>query len=234
MADLKKDNLLKVIVEEYISSVAPVGSGLVVEKYFPELSSATVRNYMVELEERGLIFQPHTSAGRIPTALGYQYYVENFTAEAKISQNNKKTLLALAKKLKADNEGIKYLAKELADMSGGAVLIGFGPMDVYYTGISQLFGQPEFFQQGLVYSMSEIIDHMDEIMATIFHKVGEDVDVLIGQNSPFGNMSSVVLTKYVLKDKEGLIGILGPNRMDYAQNMALVKYFQELIKNIEK
>lgn len=232
MADLKKDILLKIIVEEYIASVNPVGSSLVVAKYFPELSSATVRNYMAELEERGLIYQPHTSAGRIPTIAGYEYYVETFVIDDKISAKSKKLLSLLADKLTPDNESVKLLAKNLVDISGNTVLISFGPTDVYYTGISQLFRQPEFVQPGVVYSMSEIIDHLDEIMATIFYTIGEDVDVLIGENSPFGNMSSVVLTKYVLNGQEGLIGILGPNRMDYEQNKGLIKLAQGLLNNI--
>ena len=64
------------IVEAYVSTASPVGSELVARKFRPSLSSATIRHVMVELEEAGLIEQPHTSAGRVPTQRGYRYYVD--------------------------------------------------------------------------------------------------------------------------------------------------------------
>lgn len=226
----KKDNLLKIIVEEYIQSASPIGSGLIAEKYLKDISSATVRNYMAQLEEEGLIFQPHTSAGRIPTLSGYQYYLDNFVGQgAEISARNKKELDNL--KVKTDRDSIKNLAKKLAEISTGAILIGFGSSDVYYTGISNLFRQPEFSHPGLIYSMTDIIDHLDEVMAMVFNQIDKSVEVLIGEKNPFGENSSVVLAKYKSSKQDGLIGILGPNRMNYGENIGLIKYSQELLKN---
>ena len=232
MTDNKNDNLLKIIVEEYIDSVSPVGSNLMVEKYFPELSSATIRNYMVELEERGLIYQPHTSAGRVPTLAGYQYYVEKFVSDGDITAKNKKIFDSLSKKIKLDSESIKLLAKLLAELSEEAVLIGFAPTDVYYTGISNLFRQPEFIEHQVAYSMSEIIDHLDEAMAKIFHQIDNNVKILMGDDNPFGNGSSVILVKYKAGKNYGLVGIFGPNRMDYQENIGLIKYAQKLLENL--
>ena len=71
----RQNNLLKVVIEEYVDSASPVGSSLIVSKYFQDLSSATIRNDMAELEKQGLIFQPHPSAGRVPTITGYRKYL---------------------------------------------------------------------------------------------------------------------------------------------------------------
>ena len=191
----RKDNLLKIIVEEYIDSAEPVGSGLIAQKYFKDLSSATIRNDMAELEEEGLIHQPHTSAGRVPTLAGYRYYLDNFVSEGKISGKSKKDLDELSKDLTSDRESVKSLAKSLAEISNEAVLIGFSSSDVYYTGISNLFRQPEFAEQDIVYSISEIIDHLDEVMANIFDRVEGRAQILIGRDNPFGESSSVVLVK---------------------------------------
>jgi transcriptional regulator of heat shock response len=229
----RKDNLLKIIVEEYIVSASPVGSSLVVEKYLPELSSATIRNEMAQLEEEGLICQPHTSAGRIPTALGYRRYADKFIGEGKISEKDWKQLELLARELSADEAGIKTLAKALAEISDSTILIGFAASDVYCTGISNLFKQPEFAQPQLVFSMSEIIDHLDEVMGKIFYEIESEARIFLGSENPFGEMSSVILVKYDQAGVSGLIGILGPNRMDYRRNLGLLKFVQEIISNLK-
>ena len=75
--DERKDFILQAIVRDYVATAEPVGSEAVVERYGLRVSSATVRNEMAEMSEMGYLRQPHVSAGRIPSDLGYRYYVEN-------------------------------------------------------------------------------------------------------------------------------------------------------------
>ncbi|MBD5422955.1 MAG: heat-inducible transcriptional repressor HrcA [Mycoplasma sp.] len=75
-----KDEILKYIVEEYISSSKPIGSVFIIEKYNLYISSATVRNIMMVLEKEKLIEKAHTSSGRIPTSSGYEYYAKYLTS----------------------------------------------------------------------------------------------------------------------------------------------------------
>lgn len=79
--DERKAAILRAVVEEYIETALPVGSQRVARTRNLGVSSATVRNDMTVLEHEGYIEQPHTSAGRIPTDLGYRYFVDNFTRE---------------------------------------------------------------------------------------------------------------------------------------------------------
>jgi heat-inducible transcriptional repressor len=79
--DDRKAAILRAVVEEYIETAQPVGSHRVARSRNLGVSSATVRNDMTVLEGEGYIEQPHTSAGRIPTDLGYRYFVDNFTRE---------------------------------------------------------------------------------------------------------------------------------------------------------
>lgn len=72
----RRQNILRHVVEEYVVTAQPVGSGSVARRQRPPVSSATVRNEMAVLEGFGYIAQPHTSAGRVPTDAGYRYYVE--------------------------------------------------------------------------------------------------------------------------------------------------------------
>jgi len=75
--DARKKQILSLAINEYIKTAEPVSSRLIAEKYLPEVSSATIRNELASLEEMGYLKQPHTSAGRIPSDLGYRYYVDN-------------------------------------------------------------------------------------------------------------------------------------------------------------
>lgn len=76
MLDERKTSILRAVVEEYIETAQPVGSGHVVNAPGVSVSSATVRNEMAALEAEGYLVQPHTSAGRIPTEKGYRYFVD--------------------------------------------------------------------------------------------------------------------------------------------------------------
>ncbi|HWI02262.1 MAG TPA: heat-inducible transcriptional repressor HrcA, partial [Acidimicrobiales bacterium] len=76
--DRRKASILRAIVREYVKSGQPVSSKALVERYKLQVSAATIRNDMGVLEELGYIVQPHTSAGRIPTDLGYRWFVDNW------------------------------------------------------------------------------------------------------------------------------------------------------------
>jgi heat-inducible transcriptional repressor len=75
--DLRSQAILRAVIEEYVTTAAPVGSQALVERYRLGVSSATVRAVLADLETAGLLTHPHTSAGRVPTEHGYRYYVES-------------------------------------------------------------------------------------------------------------------------------------------------------------
>jgi len=88
----RRQKLLQIIVDEYVTSAQPVGSSVLVEKYRLPYSAATVRNEMSRLEDEGYIAQPHTSAGRVPTDTGYRYYVEALMHEETPSEELQQTI----------------------------------------------------------------------------------------------------------------------------------------------
>jgi len=228
----RTQKLLNSIIREYVKTAEPVGSSLLVEKYGLDISSATVRNEMAALEEAGYIAQPHTSAGRVPTARGYQFYVDNFLNEKKINAKVEDSFAAIIKKHKKDRELLlKNLAKFMAEASGAAVVVGFGPMNVYYTGIANIFSQPEFAEANLIYNLSLVIDHLDEVMQRIFREV-KDTRILIGEKNPFDARCASILSDYKLGRESGIFGFLGPMRMDYDFNLGLIKHAKNLINQI--
>jgi len=84
----RKREILRAVVELYVQTAEPVGSKAVAAKLGTGISSATIRNEMVELEALGLLEQPHTSAGRMPSSLGYRTYVDELMKQHDLSQND--------------------------------------------------------------------------------------------------------------------------------------------------
>ncbi|HYS15543.1 MAG TPA: heat-inducible transcriptional repressor HrcA [Candidatus Binatia bacterium] len=76
--DARHRDVLVAVIREYVDSTEPVGSRVLARRHFPNLSAATLRNVMADLEEMGYLVQPHTSAGRVPTDKAYRFYVESF------------------------------------------------------------------------------------------------------------------------------------------------------------
>src|SRR5438034_5291836 len=76
--DARHRDVLIAIIREYVDSADPVGSRVLARRHFPQLSPATIRNVMADLEEMGYLAQPHTSAGRVPTDKAYRFYVNSF------------------------------------------------------------------------------------------------------------------------------------------------------------
>lgn len=88
----RQERVLKAIVEDYIRNVAPVASEALVREHGLGVSSATVRNEMAELENAGYIYQPHTSSGRIPSEMGYRYFVQRLMEEERIPRAEQLTI----------------------------------------------------------------------------------------------------------------------------------------------
>ncbi|MFH0853887.1 MAG: hypothetical protein V1891_00105 [bacterium] len=230
---LRKHKLLNSIIDEFISSAEPVGSGLLVDKYKLKVSPATVRNEMMELEKEGYIFQPHTSAGRIPTEKGYKFYIENSLKNNRLSIKAKNKIKDVLEIENYDDK-IKNVAKQIAYESQELMIIAFKATDIYYTGISNLFSQPEFYEHRLVCNLSEVIDKMEEVIYkwyNSFKNSDETISILIGENNPFDRSCSSIIAKMKNKDKDILMCMLGPMRMDYGKNIGLVEYAIEILEN---
>src|SRR5207302_4761007 len=88
----RKQQILRALVEEYIYTATPVASETLVRKYRLSFSSATVRHELAGLKEAMLIYQPHTSAGRVPTDLGYRYFVEHLMEESALSLDEQRLI----------------------------------------------------------------------------------------------------------------------------------------------
>ncbi|MDP3042787.1 MAG: hypothetical protein Q8N21_00060 [bacterium] len=227
--DQRKQIILNTIIQEHIKTGAPVGSGVLVGKYKLDISPATVRNEMAELENEGLITQPHTSAGRVPTEKAYNLFIEKLS-EKKLKEDEIRIFEKILRN--KDESSFKQAAKEMAKISNNAVFWAFHRHNLYYTGVSNLLAQPEFVQTNLIYDISIIIDRLDEIIDSIYNNIEYDAQIFLGSKNPFGKFCGTILAKYKSGENTGIFGILGPIRMDYERNSALVKFvLNKIISN---
>lgn len=128
MLDERKVAILQAVVEEYISTAEPVGSAVVAASAGIGVSSATIRNEMVQLEQLGFLHQPHTSAGRIPTEQGYRHFVDGLTGEGKLSQTQTRTVRSFFDRAHGELESMLHdTSRLLAEVTSyAAVVVGPG------------------------------------------------------------------------------------------------------------
>lgn len=127
MLDDRRSRVLEALVEEYIATGLPVSSHAILERSGLAVSSATIRNDLARLEEYGFVEQPHTSAGRIPTAQGYRYYVDHASPARLRSATRTRITAFFADVHRELNRVLKETTGLLADLSHyPAVVIGPG------------------------------------------------------------------------------------------------------------
>ncbi len=218
--------LLRIVVDEHVATAEPVGSQTLVERYKLEVSPATVRNWFAELDAAGLIIQPHTSGGRVPTEAGYRTYIDHFLPQKPLAKRERELLAQAASLPTEDGKRLKALAKVLSEFAGTSAFAGTNEADTFYTGLSQLFGNPEFRDWQRVVSLTEVLDRMDDVLNRLRHAREPGVRILIGSACPFGSGCSAVL---IAPPSGGLVGMLAPMRMDYGYAYQLLTAAHELL-----
>jgi heat-inducible transcriptional repressor len=122
--DERKSAILRAIVSHYVRSGEPVGSKTVVERFNLRVSAATVRNEMALLEDGGFLYQPHTSAGRIPTDAGYRYCVNTWTQHPRLSEAEAHTIRSFFSEPRFELEyALQKTASLLSNLTNHAALV---------------------------------------------------------------------------------------------------------------
>ena len=122
--DERKQQVLQAIILDYIATADPVGSRTIARKYNLGVSPATVRNEMADLEEMGLLEQPHTSAGRVPSQLGYRYYVDCLMKKEPVKNEIKEIIRGLLlNRMKETENLIQISSKLLSQLTNYTALV---------------------------------------------------------------------------------------------------------------
>ena len=230
----RQREILTQIVEEYAETAAPVGS-MTMAKLFG-VSPATIRAEMARLEALGLVAQPHTSAGRVPTDAGYRFYVNNLenrenAMEPSLERGTHVLDVRVNSQSRAD-AAIRGAVDSLVELTGNLGLATIGGQ-LYLSGISQLFTQPEFMDTRRVQAVAKLLDNLEPWLREA--APGEPLNIFIGQENPIGRNSgvSLIISKFrsPFSDKS-YIGVLGPTRQNYSRVTALVRHAGNMLEEI--
>src|SRR3989344_6843013 len=142
----RQKQVLSAIVKLYTETAMPVGSQVLLKHSDFPVSAATLRSDMVALEEEGYLYQPHVSAGRIPTDAGYRIYVEEMMGDTDLSREDQRRLQKELLTLKAKHTRLgRSTTKLLSALSGNLAVSGIVDKDEYYDfGMRELVEKPEF------------------------------------------------------------------------------------------
>lgn len=203
--DERQENILDFIVRDYTRTACPVSSSMISAKKGVNLSPASVRNIMFELDEEGFLHQPHTSAGRVPTKKGYKYFVDNLTEERSVPLN---IALAFDKVFSCDQgedffDRVTSLMAECSGLFSGILADG----RTFKHGFAEVLHEPEFEERDFLLEFAEFADNIDK-------KIKEFEGVSIGN-------FSVVSSEF----KPNKIAFFaGPQRMDYEKALSIINF----------
>lgn len=217
----RQNNILQAIVEQYAEVASPVGSSLLAKVF--NVSSATVRAEMAELERKGYIKQPHTSAGRIPTDKGYRYYVNHISEQENKSSSNRAEKALTTRANGVPEMAIRNTVDTLVELTHNLGLATIGEQ-LYMSGLSNLFGQPEFMNSGQVREVASLLDNLEPWLKEA--APNEPLSVYIGQENPIGRSAgcTLIVSKFSSPySDQSYIGVLGPTRQSYKDVMSLVR-----------
>ncbi|HEX8182791.1 MAG TPA: transcriptional regulator [Candidatus Saccharimonadales bacterium] len=225
----RQELLLAAIIEQYAEVASPVGSNLLAKAF--HVSSATIRAEMAELERAGYIAQPHTSAGRVPTDKGYRLYVNRLNDTpvnpVHTPHRGERALSVRVQSGGMPEQTIRSAVDTLVELTHNLGIATIGNQ-LYMSGLSNLFGQPEFIQAGQVQAVASLLDNLEPWLREA--APNQPLSVYIGRENPIGRTAgcSLVISRFrsPFSDRS-YIGTLGPTRQSYKEVMNLVRHAGE-------
>jgi transcriptional regulator of heat shock response len=211
--------ILRAIVDEYVATQEPVGSKAIAERHGLGVSPATIRNEMAALEHDGLITQPHTSAGRIPTNSGYRVFVDRIAEVKPLSNPERRAIESFMSGASDLEDVMSRTGKLLAQITKQVAVVQMPSQDrVVLSGTANL-ARSNHDEAAMLHPILEALEEQ-VVLLRLLSDSSPTVNVRIGDEQPSVGLrsTSVVTMGY----GQGAIGILGPTRMDYASSMAAV------------
>ena len=233
----RQQDILIAVVTEYVKTANPVGSKELVKRYEFPYSSATLRSEMSFLEEEGYLYQPHISAGRIPTDKAYRLFV-NYLGKRRATEirleEQKRLEEELIKLQVREKMMARALAKLLSVFSRNLAIAGLlEEKEFFESGINKLFTQPDFQNIDEICRMAEFVDYLDENIERLIHKTQpNEIKTFIGKESGIsesGNVSIVISQCTLPEGEKGIIAILGPKRMEYQRNISIIRHVTKFL-----
>lgn len=190
---------------------------------------------MATLEEEGLIEKPHTSAGRVPTDRGYRMYVDEMADYEEAQKRAKRDIVRIKKEyaIQKTREKLYDIVAILAHASENVSFATLPGERTFYLGLSNILRQPEFvFDAMRASQVIEVLERENRLINLLKNlPIKETPKIFIGSENILKEIQScsIIVAAYTLGAYHGFYGILGPKRMDYPYNAALVSEARNML-----
>lgn len=229
MSDLseRQKSLLKVIIELYAKAGEPVSSELVEKSCSLGVSPATIRNEMVRLTEEGFLKQPHTSSGRVPTALGFRLYIKELMKEKDVPIVDEVSIRQQLLDTRTHVDRMVQVATRALAKKCGMLALSTFDGNIYYSGAANILDLPEFFDIDVTRFVLSMFDEFPILERILSQAHGSDpLHVIFGEETDYEYLAPVsfAFINYESGDHQGVIGIIGPNRLNFPVILPYLKY----------
>lgn len=238
MEDLtpRQIELLKAMIAEYTETGEPIGSDILDKKYSLGVSPATIRNEMVLLTKNGYLRKEYFSAGRVPTAKAFRFYINNLMREKELSTAEEVSHKSAVWDFRHEmHQLLQHAAQSLARRTNMLALAATNRGDVYYFGVNHILSQKEFWDIERARSIFEPLDGFD-LCDTILKRLDqaeENILYMFAEEEKYmADNIAYVFSEFKSPQISGTIGVIGPRRMRYDIVVPNVRYFSHLIESI--
>jgi heat-inducible transcriptional repressor len=237
--DTRKQKILGAVVNDYLQTAEPVSSEKICRKYMGDISAATIRNEMAQLEEEGFLKHPHTSAGRIPSDLGYRFFVNQLMKLRGLSQKEIEFIERQYKSAGKNLEELLHTTLKIAATLSHLLAVVTAPklpFKVASSGMANIIDQPEFSDTEHIRNILSVIERED-LIEHILDDSAKDDDITIKIGSEIKHKKikdcSIVISRYDLfGESVGTISVIGPTRMTYGKITSIVDTVSKTLRNI--
>ena len=233
----RKTRVLASAVSSYINTGEPVSSQELAE-YF-DLSPATLRNILAELEEAGYLLHLHTSSGRVPTDKGYRYYVDFMMSGHELSENQKRVILDDYRPPVTSLEDLLEKTSDIiAEVTHYTAIVSFSEWEdrVFCKGLSNIFAHAEFHNVEKLAVLVKVLEEKKEILEILNQKMNQPFKVYIGTEidcPSINDVCSLVVSPYHSgKKRNGRIAVLGPRRMSYNSTVSTLEFISGTLNSV--
>lgn len=227
----RQNEIVKAIVKEYIRTAQPVSSGFLAEKYDFGICPSAIRIELQWLLKEGFLEQPHTSSGKIPTDKAYRLFVDSLPE--KDSEKIEKYLQDIIDRREDAIKKASNIAKILADLSSSLIVLHlFGEDITLKEGLDEIFKNPESSDKEFVSEFVSLLENFEKNIGKI--NSAEGIKIFIGEELPVMRMKNitVICSECNLPSERGFISIIGPKRMNYDKNIAIINSLNKVLDEI--
>lgn len=234
----RKDVVLGMVVHQYILTETPVSSAFIADEYEQDISSATIRNILAELEADGYLTHPHTSSGRIPTQRGYRYFVDFLMQEIALVEEERARIQREYEKhvreLELLIERTSVVLSELTRCASIVTLEGY-PRTYAFRGTNYLAETVGAHGIHKIAGILKALEERERILEVLRRDLDKRIKIYIGQETAYDDFDHCSMAVSHFRTRGGNIGhiaVLGSTRMDYERVVSALEYVSDLMREV--